>query len=112
MFNRKRSDACAKGSVVKTGAEWAAPVTATYPGYSGFRLKMYVFHGTADTALYLQNLRGEIKRWTAVLGLIVTASSTTSNAPVSGWARYRYGLLLKRTRHRVSRIVPRPKRAR
>ncbi|OCL09340.1 carbohydrate esterase family 1 protein [Glonium stellatum] len=85
------SDACAKGNIVKTGAEWAALVTAAYPGYSGFRPKMQVFHGTADTTLYPQNLQEEIKQWTTVLGLSVTASSMTNNTPVAGWTRYKYG---------------------
>jgi acetylxylan esterase len=49
------SDACVKGNVVKTGAKWVVLVTAAYPGYSGFRPKMQVFHGTADTTLYPQN---------------------------------------------------------
>jgi hypothetical protein len=44
-----------KGNVVKTGAKWVVLVTAAYPGYSGFRPKMQVFHGTADTTLYPQN---------------------------------------------------------
>jgi acetylxylan esterase len=55
------SDACAKGNTVKTGAEWAALVMAAYPGYPGFGPKMQVFHGTADTTLYPQNLQEEIK---------------------------------------------------
>lgn len=85
------SDACAKGNAVKTGAEWAALVTAVYPGYSGFGPEMQVFHGTADTTLYPQNLQ-EIKQWTAVLELSATASSTMSNTPVSVWTRHRYGI--------------------
>ena len=32
-----------------------------------------------------------LRGWTAVLGISAMASSTTSNTPVSGWTRYRYG---------------------
>lgn len=105
------SDACAKENAVKTGAEWAALVTAAYPGYSGFGPKMQVLHGTADTTLYPQNLQEKIKQWTAVLELSATASNTTSNTPVGGRG-IGMGLLLRCTRHRASRIVSRFKRAR
>ena len=82
------SDACAKGNAVKTGAEWVG-------GAGDGRVsgpKMQVFHGTAGTTLYPQNLQEGIKQWTAVLELSATASSTTSNTPMSGWMRYRYGI--------------------
>lgn len=86
---------CANGLVIKTGAEWAAIVKAAYPGYNGFRPKMQVFHGTADTTLYPQNLQEEIKEWTAVLGLPSTPISTTANTPVSGWTKYVYGSMFE-----------------
>jgi acetylxylan esterase len=38
-------------------------VLAEYPGYVGFRFKMQVFHGFADSTLYPQNLQEEIKEW-------------------------------------------------
>lgn len=36
------SDDCAKGRIVRTGAEWAAIVRAAYPGYNGWRPKLQV----------------------------------------------------------------------
>lgn len=85
------NSACATGTVIKTGAEWAAIVKAAYPGFSGTRPKMQVFHGSADTVLYPQNLQEEIKEWTAVLGLPSSPVSTTANTPLSGWTKYVYG---------------------
>jgi acetylxylan esterase len=85
------SDDCAKGKIIKTGAEWAALVKAAYPGYTGYRPKMQVFHGSADTTLYPQNLQEEIKEWTAVLGLPSSPVSTSQNTPLSGWTKSVYG---------------------
>ncbi|KAL6706270.1 hypothetical protein ACN47E_005560 [Coniothyrium glycines] len=84
------SDACATGKIVKTGPEWAALVRAAYPGYTGFRPKMQVLHGTADNVLYPQNFQEEIKQWTSVFNVSQTPTSTTPNTPISGWTRYRY----------------------
>ncbi|KAF2021287.1 carbohydrate esterase family 1 protein [Aaosphaeria arxii CBS 175.79] len=85
------SDDCAKGKIIKNGTEWAAIVKAAYPGYNSFRPKIQVFHGTKDDILFPQNLKEEIKQWTAVLGLSSTPTSTTPNTPLKGWTRYRYG---------------------
>jgi acetylxylan esterase len=85
------SDSCTTGKINKTSSEWKAIVEAAYPGYSGFRPKMQVFHGTADTALYPQNFQEEIKEWTAVLGLPSSPVSTLPNNPESGWTTYVYG---------------------
>lgn len=67
---------CAAGNVHYTPAEWASIVTRAYPEYNpvhhhdGWRPKMQVFHGTADTTLDYANLGEEIKQWTGVLGLL------------------------------------------
>ena len=85
------SDACATGKIVKNGTEWGAMVRNAYPGYTGFRPKLQVLHGTADTVLYPQNFKEEIKQWTNVLGVSETPTETTKDTPLKGWTRYRYG---------------------
>ncbi|CZT10404.1 related to acetylxylan esterase [Rhynchosporium agropyri] len=85
------NDDCAKGRVVKTGAEWKAIVQAAYPGYQGWRPKMQVFHGTVDNVVYPQNFQEEIKQWTGVLGLSSEPMSVRKNDVKSGWTTYRYG---------------------
>ncbi|KAL5472057.1 hypothetical protein PMIN07_001190 [Paraphaeosphaeria minitans] len=85
------SDACASGKIIMTGAEWATLVKKAYPGYSGFRPKLQVLHGTVDTVLYPQNFEEEIKQWTSVFGYSPTRNETTQNTPLEGWTRYRYG---------------------
>ncbi|KAF2246079.1 carbohydrate esterase family 1 protein [Trematosphaeria pertusa] len=85
------SDACATGKIIKNGTEWAAMVKNAFPGYTGFRPKMQVLHGTADTVLYPQNLMEEIKEWTSVFGYSETPEETTKDTPLKGWTRYSYG---------------------
>ncbi|TAQ85374.1 hypothetical protein B7494_g6303 [Chlorociboria aeruginascens] len=82
---------CAAGDIIKTGPQWKAIVEAAYPGYRGWRPKMQVFHGTADTTLYPQNLKEEIKEWTAVLGLPEVPKRTVVDSPLMGWTTYDYG---------------------
>ena len=83
------NSACANGQVSKTPLAWGDLVRAAYPGYSGRRPRMQVFHGTADTTLQYPNFGEEIKQWTNVLGVSQTPAST--DTPQSGWTRTRYG---------------------
>lgn len=82
---------CASGLVTHTSSEWAAIVKAAYPGYTGWRPKMQVYHGTADQTLNYVNFGEEVKMWTGVLGLSSSPTSTTANTPVSGWTKTVYG---------------------
>ena len=45
---------CSSGESIHTQKEWADTALAMYPGYTGPRPKMLIFHGTADTALLPQ----------------------------------------------------------
>ena len=38
---------CAEGQLIQTGAQWSQIVYDAYPGYTGARPKMQVWHGTA-----------------------------------------------------------------
>jgi len=55
-----------------------------YPGYSGFRPRVQLWHGTADTTISYNNQTESIKEWTNVLGLTMTPTSTDSTS-VSGF---------------------------
>jgi acetylxylan esterase len=85
------SDACATGKIIKNGTEWAAMVQKAYPGYTGYRPKVQVLHGTVDTVLNPQNLKEEIKQWTSVLKLSEMPTGTTNDTPLKGWTRRRFG---------------------
>jgi poly(hydroxyalkanoate) depolymerase family esterase len=81
---------CATGKVTHTAAEWGDLVRAAYPGYTGPRPKIQVWHGTLDVTLNYINFGEEIKQWTNVLGVSQTPTSTEANQPQSGFTRTRY----------------------
>ncbi|WP_329214106.1 PHB depolymerase family esterase [Streptomyces sp. NBC_01485] len=83
------NSACSGGTVIHTAQEWGALVRGAYPGYTGTRPRMQVWHGTEDDVLRYANFGEEIKQWTNVQGVSQTPSATDS--PASGWTRTRYG---------------------
>ncbi|KAG8870783.1 hypothetical protein FRC20_011330 [Serendipita sp. 405] len=85
------NSACAQGQISKTAAQWGDLVRAAYPGYSGARPKMMLWHGTTDTTLSYNNYGEAIKQWTNVFGVSQTPSSTSSNDPQSGYTKTTYG---------------------
>ncbi|ROR35578.1 extracellular catalytic domain type 1 short-chain-length polyhydroxyalkanoate depolymerase [Kitasatospora cineracea] len=82
------NSACAQGQVSMTPQQWGNLARGAYPGYSGPRPRVQLWHGTADTILNYNNLGEEIKQWTDVLGVSQTPSAT--DTPASGWTRTRY----------------------
>lgn len=80
---------CAGGTVIHTPQEWGNLVRNAYPGYTGPRPRMQVWHGTQDDTLRYPNFGEEIKQWTNVQGVAQTPAATDS--PASGWTRTRYG---------------------
>ncbi|MEU1752802.1 PHB depolymerase family esterase [Micromonospora matsumotoense] len=83
--------ACANGQIIRSAQQWGDAVRAAYPGYSGPRPRMQLWHGTNDDTLRFPNFGEEIKQWTNVLGVSQTPTSTEQNQPRSGWVRTRYG---------------------
>lgn len=83
------NSACANGQIIRTPQQWGDLVRGAYPGYTGPRPRMQVWHGTEDTTLRYPNFGEEIKQWTNVLGVSQTPSFT--DTPQSGWTRTRYG---------------------
>jgi poly(hydroxyalkanoate) depolymerase family esterase len=84
------SSSCATGKVTKTAAQWGDLVRAAYPGYTGPRPRMQLWHGTTDNILNYINFGEEIKQWTNVLSASETPISTEANMPQSPWTRTRY----------------------
>ncbi|KAF9483097.1 acetyl xylan esterase [Pholiota conissans] len=82
---------CAQGQLTKTPQQWGDLVRSGYPGYTGSRPKMQIWHGTADQTLNYNNFNEAIKEWTNVFGYSQTPVSTQSNSPISGWTRSTYG---------------------
>jgi poly(hydroxyalkanoate) depolymerase family esterase len=83
------NSACAQGQVSNTPQVWGDYVRAAYPGYSGPRPRVQLWHGTADTTLSYNNFGELIKQWTNVFGVSQTPSST---AVINGnWTHTTYG---------------------
>ncbi|MEU1101982.1 PHB depolymerase family esterase [Streptomyces tibetensis] len=83
------NSACSGGTVTRTAKEWGDLARGAYPGYTGPRPRMQIWHGTEDDVLRYPNFGEQIKQWTNVQGVGQTPTST--DTPQSGWTRTRYG---------------------
>src|SRR5690606_16827675 len=59
-----------------TPQQWGDIVRNAYPGYTGPRPRVQLFHGTADMTLRYSMLAAEVAQWTNVLGLSDMPTST------------------------------------
>jgi poly(hydroxyalkanoate) depolymerase family esterase len=82
---------CAEGRVNKTAQQWGDLVRGAYPGYSGPRPRVQLWHGTEDDVLRFANFGEAIEQWTNVHSVSTTPTSTEYNTPRSTWTRTRYG---------------------
>ena len=80
---------CSGGRLVRTGQQWGDLARAAYPGYTGARPRVQLWHGSQDTTLSYVNHGEAIKQWTNVLGVSATPAST--DYPASNQVRTRYG---------------------
>ncbi|WFE40785.1 PHB depolymerase family esterase [Micromonospora sp. WMMD998] len=80
---------CSGGRITKTPQQWGDLVRNAYPGYTGRRPRMQIWHGTTDTTLSYVNFGEQIKQWTNVLGVSQTPSMT--DYPQASATRTRYG---------------------
>jgi len=79
---------CVNGSMNKTPQAWGDAVRQAYPGYSGPRPRVQLWHGDQDSLVPYQLLQEEVDQWTNVFGL--SQSPTTTDRPQSNWERKRY----------------------
>ncbi|NLG18408.1 MAG: PHB depolymerase family esterase [Fibrobacter sp.] len=84
------NDDCAKGRITKTAEEWGDLVRNAFPGYTGKRPKIQMWHGTNDEVLSFHNLGEAVKQWTNVLGADTVPSSVENDVFQSGWTRRHY----------------------
>jgi acetylxylan esterase len=70
------SNACAGGSVTHTPQEWGDIARGLDPGYVGYRPRIQLFHGDADTTIKYPNFTESIKEWTNLLGLAAAPTAT------------------------------------
>lgn len=82
---------CSTGQSIWTQQQWTNVVHNMYPGYTGSRPKMQIYHGTDDQILNVQNYYETIKQWTGVLGYSTTPISTEVNIPRSPYTKFTFG---------------------
>ncbi|MCS7477062.1 PHB depolymerase family esterase [Umezawaea endophytica] len=76
------------GGANRTPQQWGDSVRQVYPGYTGPRPRVQLWHGTNDTLVPYALLQEAIEQWTDVFGLSQTPTST--DTPQTGWNRRRY----------------------
>jgi poly(hydroxyalkanoate) depolymerase family esterase len=69
---------CAGGRTTKSAQQWGDQARGMFPGYTGPRPRVQLFHGTNDTTIAYANQAEAIKQWTNVLGLDAMPTSTDS----------------------------------
>jgi len=69
---------CADGNDNRTAQQWGDLVRGMYPGYTGPRPRVQLFHGDADSIIKYKNFGESIKEWTNVLGLATSPTSTST----------------------------------
>jgi acetylxylan esterase len=69
---------CASGNDILTAPAWGDLVRGMYPGYTGHRPRVQLFHGDADPTINFKNFGEAIKEWTNVLGLSTNPTTTTT----------------------------------
>lgn len=73
---------CAAGQDVMSAQAWGDLVRAMYPGYTGYRPRLQLWHGTADMTINYNNQTQAILEWTDVLGLSQSPNTTdTTSVP-------------------------------
>ncbi|KKK04994.1 PHB depolymerase family esterase [Micromonospora sp. HK10] len=82
------SSQCTGGNMNRTPQQWGDAVRQAYPGYTGPRPRVQLWHGTSDTLVPYQLLQETIEQWTNVFGLSQTPTST--DTPQTNWNRRRY----------------------
>ncbi|MFG1868508.1 extracellular catalytic domain type 1 short-chain-length polyhydroxyalkanoate depolymerase [Micromonospora arborensis] len=82
------SSQCTGGNMNRTPQQWGDAVRQAYPGYSGPRPRVQLWHGTSDTLVPYSLLQETIEQWTNVFGL--SQSPTSTDTPQANWNRRRY----------------------
>jgi poly(hydroxyalkanoate) depolymerase family esterase len=76
--NGQWSGPCAGGKVTKSAQEWGDQVRAMFPGYTGHRPRLQLWHGDPDPTINYANMGEAIKEWTNLLGLGATPTATAN----------------------------------
>ncbi len=69
---------CMLGPKARSAQGWGDLVRAAYPGHTGARPRLSVWHGTADGVVLAVNLEELVEQWTNVHGLDAVPESTST----------------------------------
>ncbi len=89
------NNSCSGGQSRATPEAWGNVVRNMFPGYTGRRPKIQVWHGSNDGTLAPQNYQETIKQWTNVFGVSQTPTSSVSNYPARNYKTDNYGEMLQ-----------------
>jgi poly(hydroxyalkanoate) depolymerase family esterase len=79
---------CTGGQMNRTPQEWGNAVRGAYPGFTGTRPPIQLWHGTTDTLVPYSLLQEAVEQWTNVFGLNQTP--TRSDTPRNNWNRRQF----------------------
>ncbi|KAJ4297319.1 hypothetical protein N0V88_004237 [Collariella sp. IMI 366227] len=86
------NNTCSNGQSIATQDAWAQTALNMYPGYTGSRPKMMIYHGSADTVIYPPNFNETLKQWAGVFGYTYDQpQQTVPSNPSSEYTKYVYG---------------------
>jgi poly(hydroxyalkanoate) depolymerase family esterase len=80
---------CAQGQIQHTATEWGNFVRNAYPGYTGQRPRMLIWHGLDDTLVVPECARQALTQWSNVLG--VSFNKNVAGVPSSQFTQAVYG---------------------
>jgi poly(hydroxyalkanoate) depolymerase family esterase len=69
---------CAGGPVNYTPQQWGGLITAMYPGYTGHRPRLQLFHGSADPTINYVNMAESCEQYENLLSLSTTPTKTVT----------------------------------
>src|SRR3569833_1149886 len=80
---------CAQGQIKHTAQEWGDFVRNAYPGYTGRRPRMQIYHGLADGLVRPACAAQALEQWSNVLGIPWTKNVT--GFPSAAYTQMIYG---------------------
>lgn len=80
---------CAQGQIQHTSTEWGDFVRNSYPGYTGQRPRMMIWHGLDDTLVRPECAMQALGQWSDVLG--VSLDKNVTGVPSAQFTQMVYG---------------------
>ena len=80
---------CAQGRISHTPKEWGDFVRNAYPGYTGRRPRLQIYHGLADTLVRPACATQALQQWSDVLGL--EWAKNVTGVPSAAYTQVIYG---------------------